>query len=43
MNNPPNHPKTRYWCEACGTIENGRHTSVVCRVLLWIDKRTFWS
>lgn len=31
-------PKTQYWCEACGTIENGRHNSIVCRFLLWIDK-----
>ena len=36
----PMPPKARLRCDACGTIgENGKHNSVICRFLQWVDKR----
>ncbi len=33
-----NPPPPRQRCEGCGPLINGKHTSIVCKFLQWIDK-----
>lgn len=33
----PTPPPPRLWCDACGRIDNGKHTNWICRFLHWLD------
>jgi hypothetical protein len=37
---PPEPPKPKLWCDACGDITITGHTSLICRFLNWIGRRT---
>lgn len=36
---PPEPPKNRKYCDACGWLkDDGKHTNIICRILGWIEK-----
>lgn len=35
----PVFPPARLFCDACGELKNGKHTSLLCRFFAWLDRK----
>jgi hypothetical protein len=42
MIDKPLPPPTKYWCDACGTLESpDKHKNIFCKLFKWLDSVFF--